>query len=451
MAKGRVVYLRETNFTPRPERVLITSAPRDVYENDPMHRRLPVLTGDGFLNGFSEYSTDIPEEWKFSTWQKDYGFAFLEANIKGPTFLHHPYSTTIIEHLESGVYDVLCISAFTWTLPWAIKMAHLAKREYGIKEVWLGGYAVMTDEPAMNQVFDRLFWGYGENVLNQAIGLSPKSAEEVKHPDLITRADWLGRKTQIGHLIFKRGCPNRCTYCADPVFQPGGDYPLSIDAVEEILDYYKWNDIKSVYISNQETHMFNTFGQEVLHAIKKRDMYFGMLTSFQALAFCGEDGIRELRDSGLSFLLVGLESLNDKNLEKTKRKTRQKFMEDTLKLLRQLNIGVTSTYMICFEDDTVESIREAKKKIIDLGIIVSLFNITVPLPGTPFYYQCKEQNMITDWNWSRWTGNHLVWKHPNIDPVTAKELLAEMRSEVNHPDYNPTLFKQWERNTKKSC
>jgi len=48
----------------------------------------------------------------------------------------------------------------------------------------------------------------------------------------------------------------------------------------------------------------------------------------------------------------------------------------------------------------------------------------------------QKNNMICDWDWSHWTGNYLVWKHPVIAPEQAKELLAEMRSEVNSPRFN---------------
>lgn len=246
--------------------------------------------------------------------------------------------------------------------------------------------------------------------------------------------------------MFRRGCSNRCTYCADPVFAPGGDENLSINAIEQVLDFYLSKGIRSVYISNQDTHLLSGFGREVLEAIKKRKMNFGMLTSFQALNLRGEEGIKELRDNGLTFLLVGLESLNDKNLEKTKRRSRQAIMEKIIDLLRRLNIMITSTYMICFEDDTEKSIREAKRRIIDLGIVVCLFNITVPLPGTPMYYEYKEKKLITDWNWSRWSGNYLVWNHPSISAQKAQELLAEIRSEVNHPYYNGALKKLWDKN-----
>jgi|GEM_PF-1193070 len=449
MSRGRVEYINQTNFVPNPEKVLIISPPRDVYENDPLSNREACLTDEGLIDGFAEYNTNIPKEWRFSTAQKDYGFAFLEANVVGPTYLHYSYDKTITEHLESGKYEVLAISALTWTLPWALDLARKAKSKYGFKEVWLGSYAVMTDEPQIKEVFDRLFWGYSEDELNKAIGKGPILKDDIRHPDLTTRASWLGRTTKVGHLLFRRGCSNKCTYCADPAFVPGGDHPLSIEAIERILDYYIENGIRSVYISNQDTNLFDSVGSKVLKAITQRGLSFGMLTSFHSLAFCGEDGIKELRDRGLTFLLIGLETLNDTNIEKTKRRANHDFMVRTLSLLRKLNVSVTTTYMICFEDDTEESIREAKKKIIDLGVTVSLFNITMPLPGTPMYWSYKQQGIITDWNWTHWTGNYLVWKHPCISPEKAKELLMEIRYEVNVPDTNPTLKCQWERSLKK--
>ena len=46
MSKGRVVYVKDSKFVPDPGKVLVTTAPRDVYKDDPMHARLPVLLGD---------------------------------------------------------------------------------------------------------------------------------------------------------------------------------------------------------------------------------------------------------------------------------------------------------------------------------------------------------------------------------------------------------------------
>jgi len=441
----KVTYLSQSRFTPSPERVLVSTVCRDVYHDSRDHSKPSSITSNGFQNGFGEYSTHLPEEHKFFTNQPSYGLSFLEANVIGPTYLHYPESSELERQMASSKYEVLCLSAYTWSLPWAIETAIKAKNTYGFKEVWLGGYAVMTDEPLISKHFDRLFWGYSESSMNQAIGKEPIEIQDIRHPDLSTYAYFLGKESTIGHVLFQRGCSNKCTYCADPVFNPGGEPCLSFSEIERVLDHYKYKNIRSIYFSNQETKMHTVYARSIIDAMKKREMRFGMLTSFPALLAKGHDGIKELHDNGMNFLLLGLESLDESNLTKTNRRARSKMMYDTLKLLRDLKIILTTTYMICFEDDTVEKIKDAKNKMIhDLGVTVNLFNITMPLPGTPMYWEYKSKQLIFDWNWSRWTGNHLVWKHPTISPEQAVELLAELRAEVNSPVHNPNVRSIWQ-------
>jgi radical SAM superfamily enzyme YgiQ (UPF0313 family) len=444
--KAKVVNFNNSNFVPDRERVLITTICRDFsqIENGLYSEGPAVLTENGFQDGFGEYTTHLPEEYRFYTNQPSYGLSFLQANVEGPTWLQYPLDKDLEAHLSSGNYDVLGISAYTWSLPWAKKLAAKAKKKYGIKEVWLGCYAVMTEDPEMAKFFDRLFWGYSESTLNQAIGGDEIPVDKIKHPDLRTNTSFLGKKATVGHVIYRRGCPNRCSYCSDPVFHPGGQKPLSIETIEKTLDYYKECGLKSIYFSNQDTTLFNNLGMKVIDSLHERDFRFGMLTSFKSLNAKGPDGIKMLHDKGFRFLLIGLESLNDKNLIKNRRRSRFKEMYDTMKLLQDLKIMITTTYMICFEDDTPESIREAKKIMInDLGVTVSLFNITMPLPSTPMYWQYKKDNLILDWDWTHWTGNHLLWRHPNISTKLAQNLLAEMRSEVNSPVYNPNVKALW--------
>lgn len=181
--------------------------------------------------------------------------SFLEENVKGPTYLHFPHSYELKNYLSSGKYDVLGISAYTWSFPWAIGIAKKAKNFYGFKQVWLGGYAVMTDDSALIKYFDRLFWGYSESNLSQSIGLPPMATDCIQHPDLATDAFFLGKNSTVGHVIFKRGCQNNCSYCADPVFQPGGEGSLSFESIEKILDIYQEKGIHTIYFSNQNTNM----------------------------------------------------------------------------------------------------------------------------------------------------------------------------------------------------
>ena len=436
--KGRIITMIDNGFVPQAERVLMTSVCRDVYHDTPDLTRPSSITSDGFQDGFGEYSTHLPDQYKFFTRQPDYGLSFLEHNVKGPRYLQYPRSVDLEKQLASGNFDVIGVSAYTWSLPWAIDLAQRAKRDYGFKEAWLGGYAVMTDEPKINQVFDRVFWGYSESNLNTALGRRPLPVESILHPDLTTKAYFLGRESTVGHILFRRGCPNSCTYCADPVFQPGGEGNLSFDNIDNILKHYHKKGIRSIYFSNQDTDLLGSTGERIVDSMYGKDMRFGMLTSFSALNRKGSDGIKSLYDKGLNFLLLGLESLNELNLQKTRRKAKYKEMYSVLKLLQKMNVIITTTYMLCFEDDTPQSIRDAKKMMIEeLGVNVSLFNITMPLPGTPMYREYKDRGLIFDWNWTHWNGNYLIWQHPTRSKEEAMELLAEMRSEVNSPVYNP--------------
>lgn len=441
--RGWVVYNTKTPFQPKPEEVLITTAPRDVYENDPVRERLPVFTANGFQNGFSEYTTHLPEAYHISTNQPCYGLQFLKANVPGPTFLQYPTTSMLHEHLSRGHYKVLGISSFTWTLPWAIEFARLAKTIYGIREVWLGSYGVMTEDPEMKNCFDRLFWGYSESTLRQALQLGPIGVKQLRHPDLTTRSNWLNTRRLVGHTIFQRGCYRKCIYCADTVFYPGGEPALDQQAIEDILDFYQSKGIRSVYFSNHLTRPFTPTGKRTIDSVARRGMRFGMMTSFLAITEKGDDGLKELVDNGLTFLLVALETLNDATLDRVNRAMSRKLMVDTLKTLNKLRVTVTSTYIICFEEDTPKSIREAKREVIDLGVTFCLFNIYTPLPSTPLYQMFKRRQLINDWDWTHWTGEHLLWKHPCISPEEARELLTECRAEVNHPEFNRFNREEW--------
>jgi len=93
--KGYVINLNKSKFIPDPEKVLVTSVCRDAYADSEYHILPSSITANGFQDGFGEYSTHLPSEYKFYTNQPSYGISFLEANVKGPTYLQYPETKTI--------------------------------------------------------------------------------------------------------------------------------------------------------------------------------------------------------------------------------------------------------------------------------------------------------------------------------------------------------------------
>lgn len=442
---GWVDDVTQSGYLPDPLRVLFTTPPCDVYKDEGYDGDIPCITDDGRLDWFAHHPLAYPLQYQPSVRSRAYEIAFLEANVPGPTYLHLPTQSEIESQLDSGEFTVLAISSYTWTLPWALKLAEVARRDYGIKEIWLGGYAVMTPEPRLRLLFDRLFWGYSESNFRAAIGLSPLAVSEIEHPLLLNESTYLAHKVKIGHLFWRRGCTQHCTFCADPVFQPGGEAGLSMATVERVIDRYREEGCLTIHLVNQDVQPFSAQGELVIQILKRHQIPFTMMTSFQALTAKGDDGLKRLADSGLTMAQLGIESLSDTNLSKSLKTTSFGQIERTVKTMEALKIRLSATYMLCFEDDTVQSIRLAKTKLGDLGPIYTYFSIIQPMPGTPFYHDLDRRGLINDWDFRRWTGGYLVWKHPSIAPEEARELVREMDLGINTPLFNRRLKQEWDR------
>jgi hypothetical protein len=67
------------------------------------------------------------------------------------------------------------------------------------------------------------------------------------------------------------------------------------------------------------------------------------------------------------------------------------------------------------------------------------------MPGTPFFDDLHRRGLINDWDFRRWTGGYLVWKHPTIAPEEARELVREMDRAINTPLHNKRLKQEWDR------
>jgi hypothetical protein len=437
--------VRDCGVRYRPEQVLITTPPWDVYRSEGYGGDVPCFTSDHRVDWFAGHPIPYPEAYKPSVRARPTDLAFLAANVPGPTYLEIPDERTVLEQLSSGKYKVLGISAYTWTLPWALAIARRAKREYGVEETWLGGYATMTPEPEIERCFDRVFAGYSESILREIFGMGPLDAHGIVHPDLTVSSTYLGRQVKVGHLFWQRGCTQRCAFCADPVFQPGGEPPFSIENVREVIDHYKATGCISVHLTNQDVRPFSRAGKKVIELLSERKMPFTMMASFQAITAKGKEGIQWLREMGCTMVQPGIESLDDVNLDKHRKSATVAQIERAVEMLNEVGVRLSATYMICFEHDTAASIRQAQRRLAQLGPMYTYFSIVQPMPGTPFYEDLCGRGLIHDFDWRRWTNGYLVWKHPTISPEQARELLMEMESAVNTPLLNPMLRRDWKR------
>ena len=85
-------------------------------------------------------------------------------------------------------------------------------------------------------------------------------------------------------------------------------------------------------------------GEKVTKAILERNMRYSMMTSIAAINERGIDGMKLLRDRGLTLVQVGIESLSDTNLKKTRKVSDVKRIENTISILNSLGIKVADKF-----------------------------------------------------------------------------------------------------------
>lgn len=417
----------------KDKKVLITTIPR---ENISLCARY----------GRKVVSTDTPEECFYAAdnieyingfTMPNYGTRFLKANVPSIDILEYPTWDQYKEALKED-YDIVGISFWTYTANEAIVMADLA-RQAGVNEVWGGGHGAST--PGIESHFDRLFFGYSEYELKPLI--EGQELTHFHHPVLIGQYDFHLESVKMGSLFSIRGCKYSCSFCSGPQYYQRLDY-TSIEEVNKLLDIYLENGVKHISVVDETFLQNKSHAKKVIDALHKRNLTWNCTSRVDIL----QGNIAELTEYGLMNVYIGIESMNSLSLKLVKK---GETPNQTVALLRELerqNQFALSTYMICFDNDSKESI---KKDIEKLGNFKSLYSvvfwIATPFPRTEYYDECKLAGQIVDTNWKHYDVLHLVKKHPTISRKEARELLVYCVKNHCH-DLNirkAKILRKWEK------
>ena len=367
----------------------------------------------------------------------NYATQFLKANIPSIDILEYPTWDEYNEALKKN-YDVVGVSFWTYTTIEAIKMADLA-RQAGVSEVWGGGHGVST--PGIEKHFDRLFAGYSEYELKPLV--EGKELTHLRHPVLASKFDFHLNEHKMGFLFSIRGCRFTCNFCSGPNYYKRLSL-TPIEEIERILDIYLEQGITHISVVDETFLQNKDHAKKVINALYKRKLTWNCTSRVDVL----RGNIKDLKKHGLTGVYTGIESMNNLSLKAAKKGETN---NQTVALLRELesnNCFAIATYMICFDQDTAESIKEDAEKLNSFKSLYSLvFWIATPFPGTEYYDKVKQADQIIDTNWKHYDVLHLVKRHQSISPKEARELLVYcVKNHCNELNIRKArILRKWEK------
>lgn len=374
---------------------------------------------------------------------QSFGLRFLKQNIPELEILEFPTWEEYRGRLSEG-WDVVGISFYLNETHEALEMAEAA-RAMGAGEVWAGNYGALT--PEIQDRFDRVFVGYAEQQVAPYFG---RQIGEIVHPPLIEYLNTpFGIKLNVYGIMFTtRGCPVGCKFCQTPVFCSRPSL-IPLRSIERLLEYYHEHNIHVVLIEDENFGCDRRHADAVVDLLDQYDMVWGCMARADYLNSRIDDWVQRRsrsgrRVAGFGGAAIGIENLHQERLDEIRKREGVQEIIETVRKLQEHGLGTVGYYMIGFEDDTPQSLREDIPKLAALKLDITQICVLTPLPQTPLWREIEEKYGIWDRDWHHYDGKNLVWNHPKIKPSQIPEILDWSFKQV-YPWRAPlrTSFRVW--------
>ena len=201
------------------------------------------------------------------------------------------------------------------------------------------------------------------------------------------------------------GCPYTCSFCFCKEITGGKYFARKIDEVMEELESIKEREIYIVdddFLFNE--NRLNLFCDE----LEKRNIHKRFLVYGRADFIAShEKVIGRLSRHGLSAVIVGVESVREKDLKDFNKRSSLENNEKAIRILQKYGIELYAT-MILQPDFTKKDFKQIEDYIIGLNVSFVNLQPLTPLPGTEIYDDYKDKILVSRKDYAMWDLAHIV-------------------------------------------
>lgn len=229
-----------------------------------------------------------------------------------------------------------------------------------------------------------------------------------------------------------KGCPFHCEFCSVHAFDGTRIRNRTVEQVVGEIAGLSGGGLKykrkAIFFADDNIIANRRFTRELLTALKPFNIKWGCQASIN---IAEDDGMLALmKDSGCGSMLIGLESVSEKNLSRMDKGVNLRHdYAKAIKKIQSYGIRVDGSFILGYDFDTLESFDELIGFIDETNMLMPLINILTPFPGTRLFRRFEEEGRIIHRDWSRYDTKHVVFTHP---AMTGEELLEGYRRVIRH-------------------
>ena len=225
---------------------------------------------------------------------------------------------------------------------------------------------------------------------------------------------------QFGTIDCGRGCPFSCSFCS--IINVQGRKMRMRDPVaiaEVIKDNYRKSGI-TFYFFTDDNFARNKKWREIFEALIHLRQTEGIAIEFlmqvDTLSYKIKDFISLARQAGCSQVFIGMESINDDNLQAADKK--QNVSSNYRQLIDAWHAEEIYThvgFIIGFPFDTYESIaRDIERLKNDIQVDQASFFMLTPIPGSMDHFHAVQQGIPIEADLNLYDSFHPTMDHPKM-------------------------------------
>ncbi|MBA9086869.1 radical SAM superfamily enzyme YgiQ (UPF0313 family) [Fontibacillus solani] len=198
--------------------------------------------------------------------------------------------------------------------------------------------------------------------------------------------------TSVMRVLTSRGCPYNCSFCASSSFWGQKVRFHSINRVlEEINIIVNQYGCKDILIVDDTFTINQNRAIEILNQLNYKDVNFSCLSRVNNIS---EELFIAMAKANVKTISFGCESANQQILDKIRKGTTPYQIRKAIRLAKKYNIQIRTSWIWGFPFDTLESLEDSVKLILEEEPDEAIIYRFVPYPGSEVYNQFPELRMI---------------------------------------------------------
>ena len=330
--------------------------------------------------------------------------------------------------LTGGNYDFLLLNLCN----------HLTKGEELEPGIWYRG----TETRRVTGLQPDGLRNTGHFVLNHDLDSLPFIDRDLTKWELYAYKNSNYARTPGTYTMFGRDCYwGRCTFCSWTTLYPGKDYrqmspKRALDEVGHILNNYPVKEIMDDSGTFPVGDWLREFCQGMIERGYNKKVRISCNMRFNS--GLSKEDYQLMGRAGFRFLLYGLESINQKTLNRINKDLRADQIEPALRLAKEAGLNPHPTTMVGYPWESrkeAENTLNFAKGMFKKGLADTLqATIVTPYPGTPLFAEAQEKGWLKTLDWDRYDMR---------EPILKTEMSDEEIKGLVQGLYKSILSPQW--------